>query len=128
MINKRESFPQATRFKAVKGKASPWVFAGLGLDQNNPLENRIVQFVCNKFGLSLTSIVRKDKSARLVFPRHLIMFMMHLQGYSPSRIGKILRRDRTSVYHGIEAIENYLTTGHDRAEDINEVMLHFSEN
>lgn len=68
----------------------------------------IIKIVAEHFNISVSDIISKKKSADVVYPRHLIMYLCRvLTDVALSLIGKKLgNRDHTTIIHGYEKIQN----------------------
>jgi chromosomal replication initiator protein len=65
----------------------------------------ILNSAADYFGLSVTELTGRNRSARVATPRQIIMYVMREEiGASLPQIGQILDRDHTTVMHGIERI------------------------
>lgn len=57
------------------------------------------------FGISLTELTGRNRSAKIALPRQIVMYVMREEvGASLPQIGLILSRDHTTVMHGIERV------------------------
>jgi chromosomal replication initiation ATPase DnaA len=69
---------------------------------------KIMREVCEKHGVAVSDIVSRRRTKDLVLPRHEIMWRIrHETPASLPQIGRLMRRDHTSVYHGIRKYEAY---------------------
>lgn len=87
---------------------------------NSPLLKRdlasvekIMELVCDEFGLTSWLILQKNRSVSLVLARHVLMYLLYIDtSLSYPEIGEQLGgRDHTTVMHGVEKITGTLTEG-----------------
>ncbi len=57
--------------------------------------------VARHFGVWESALVGAGRTRRVVQARHLLMYLLHEQGLSTTQIGRIVRRDHTTVVYGI---------------------------
>ena len=70
----------------------------------------ILDLVSARFSISLSEITGPSRRAELVEPRHVAMYLARLEGHSLPKIGRIVRRDHTTVLHGAEKIKRQSDT------------------
>ncbi len=69
---------------------------------DNPrLLRQIVDDVAEATGVPASAILGESRVRRITRARQIVMFVAHRQGLSLTEIGQFLRRDHTSVMHGI---------------------------
>jgi len=68
---------------------------------------RVVEkIVCSEYNLNSKEIIGDSRSKRNVQARHTIGWIMHREfGLSLTQIGKKMRRDHSSVLHGVQKID-----------------------
>lgn len=69
--------------------------------------------VLSDYGGKMTQVLCQDiwspsRRSELVWGRYLVMYRLHLDGYSKSRIGKVMGMDHTTVMHGINQVTKML--------------------
>lgn len=64
---------------------------------------QIVRAVSEGTGLTVAEILGQSRLGPIARARQLVMFEAYAAGYSMAHIGRILRRDHTTVMHGIRA-------------------------
>lgn len=69
-----------------------------------PTMRRIMEAVAEEWCVSLPDLVSDRRAQRLVEPRQAAMALAwELTGHSLAMIGRMLRRDHTTIHHGIAA-------------------------
>lgn len=58
---------------------------------------RSIQYILDAYGATWHDLVRADRSDRWRPARNALYWMLHCKGWSYSRIGRVCRRDHTSV-------------------------------
>jgi len=75
-------------------------------------EYLILNLLKENYGITKSDLLSKGQKHSIVFYRYLFFYL--LKKYSSSRligIGKILKKDHTTVMHGIKNIENIIYVG-----------------
>ena len=71
----------------------------------------IISEIAERFGTSKDEIVGRSKKGFIVVPRHIIYYLLKEKvGLSSPAIGKLLRRDHTTVLYGHKKIQNLIAT------------------
>lgn len=80
----------------------------------------ILNTVCDQFNVTVEEVTGKKRSANLVEPRQIVMYLCReLTDASLSDIGKMLgNRDHTTVMHGVNAVEKEINEKEDTAKRI----------
>lgn len=79
--------------------------------------NRAADF----FGVPLTDLTGRSRSAKIALPRQIVMYVMREEiGASLPQIGQILGRDHTTVMHGIERVTTEMERDASLAQAVNE--------
>ena len=87
-------------------KPHPHALLGFYAVRKSALPMReIVEPIMVECGVSLEDIQGDDKSAWVVKPRQRIMFELFKAGFSTPAIGRFLRRNHSTVAHGIKVWE-----------------------
>jgi chromosomal replication initiator protein len=81
----------------------------------------ILSMVAEHYGVTEKDIIGNKRSSKIVIPRQIAMYLCReLTGTSLKGIGKIIgNRDHTTVMHGIEKIENELSTNESLRNTVN---------
>jgi chromosomal replication initiator protein len=81
----------------------------------------ILSMVAEHYGVTEKDIIGNKRSSKIVIPRQIAMYLCReLTGTSLKGIGKIIgNRDHTTVMHGIEKIENELSTNESLKNTVN---------
>jgi chromosomal replication initiator protein len=81
----------------------------------------ILSMVAEHYGVTEKDIIGNKRSNKIVIPRQIAMYLCReLTGTSLKGIGKIIgNRDHTTVMHGIEKIENELSTNESLRNTVN---------
>ena len=58
-----------------------------------------------RFGVTPTDVLGDRRLPAIAAARQAVMWNLRARGYSLERIGRLLKRDRTTVQHGVEAYE-----------------------
>ncbi len=87
-------------------------------------KERIVDAVGNFYSVDVKELQGKSRSADIVLPRQVAMYVMREQtDHSLVEIGQMLGgRDHTTVMHGLEKIENALETNTQLRQQINTIV------
>jgi len=92
---------------AAGGGAAPLLTpaerACLGGAFGGGLMRRVLDEVAAAAGVSVADILGPSRRARVVAARQAVMAVLHRRGWSSPRIGRALRRDHSTVLHGIRA-------------------------
>ena len=89
-------------------------------NQREITPDNIIQIVSEHFGVSISELSSKKKSADIVYPRQLAMYLCRtLTDAALSLIGKKLgNRDHTTVLHGYEKIQSEIDNNENTKNDI----------
>ena len=91
----------------------------------------IIEVVAEHYGVNAQDITSKKRNAEFVLPRQVVMYLCReLTDVSLTNIGKILdKKDHTTVLHGVNKIEEQLSTNSELAEQIEiikkKIILHY---
>jgi chromosomal replication initiator protein len=67
---------------------------------------RVLQLVADHYGLTVTDLVGPSRQRQVMRPRHVAMYLLHEHlGLSYVSIGKLLRRDHSTVIFGVRRIQ-----------------------
>jgi hypothetical protein len=94
--------------KIAEERLSPFERLPLIVRANDPrLARRIIDTVCRRHGVKFAAILRRDNRAAAARLRFLIEHLLHSCAALHDReIARLLRRDDTSVRHGLRALRN----------------------
>lgn len=68
---------------------------------------RIAQFVCRAFGVTLSQLQGPQRNQHVARPRQVVCWLAYGTGdYTASQIGRFLRRDHSTVLHGVRQVWN----------------------
>lgn len=56
------------------------------------------------YNIPWLAIVGRDRTQKVVKCRRVIVWILHLRGWSTTRIGRLLNRDHTSIIHALDTI------------------------
>lgn len=94
---------------AIVGKS---VVLNVHIKMSQISADTIVQLVCSSVGIRYSDIVSKSRDGKLVMARQIIWFLCrHYCGLNDEANGKLCNRDRTTVTHAFETINNMIDTG-----------------
>jgi chromosomal replication initiation ATPase DnaA len=65
--------------------------------------HRAIEALAQMFGLTRAAIIAHDRRASVVRVRNAVARILRLEGWSLSRIGRALHRDRTTVRHMVRS-------------------------
>lgn len=84
--------------------------APVWIDGYRPTVKRIKQIVSRHYGVSITDIESARRTAEVVFPRQLVMYLARkLTLLSLPQIGQAIgQRDHTTVLHGCRKIDRHI--------------------
>ncbi|MFN8473803.1 MAG: chromosomal replication initiator protein DnaA [Anaerolineae bacterium] len=84
-----------------------------------PSMDAILEAVAEHYRISIEEMLSAKRTQRIVIPRHVAMYLMREDGRaSLPQIGLKLRRDHTTVLHGIERIAQQEETNESLRKDI----------
>ena len=75
-------------------------------DYRKSVMAEIVDEVSGTTGISIIDIIGNSRERHIVRARQLVMFIARREGMTLTSIGSYLRRDHTTVIHGIRTEEN----------------------
>ncbi len=80
----------------------------------------VLTLVANHYEVSYAEITGPSRLRRISLPRQVAMFLVwrHCSHLSKPQIGKAMSRDHTSVFHGIQKIEEGIAMSADLARDV----------
>ncbi len=85
--------------------------------------SKISRIVSKHFGMSVDGLRTRSNSPTIVFPRQIAMYLAAEAGFSASEIGRELAKDRTTVLHSIQKIEEDAK----RDQRLHDLLVSFSE-
>ncbi|MBR5543487.1 MAG: chromosomal replication initiator protein DnaA [Oscillospiraceae bacterium] len=92
---------------------NPWI---------NPTPEFIIKAVAKYFELEYEDIIGKDRSAKMVEPRKIAMYMVrNMTNESYPKMGKIFNRDHTTIKYSVDTLEELLKTDNELKEQIKDV-------
>ena len=96
------------------------VLKDLFIGQKEITPDNIIKIVSEHFGITVNDISSRKKSADIVYPRHISMYLCRtLTDAALSLIGKKLgNRDHTTVLHGYEKIQSEIDTDEKIRNDV----------
>ena len=71
---------------------------------------KILLIVSDSFGVSVEDILSSKKSDIKVLARHTLYKSINFMGYNLSETGRLLKRDHTTVRHGIKVYNSMRDT------------------
>ncbi len=98
--------------KALKDVISP--------DEDKPITPEyIIDVVCDHFSLTKDEIMSNRRNNEIVIPRQIIMYLcIKYTSFPSTRIGKLLKRDHSTILHGVEKIESDIKFDEDTRKNI----------
>ncbi|MGN0161306.1 MAG: chromosomal replication initiator protein DnaA [Lachnospiraceae bacterium] len=67
----------------------------------------IIQIVADHFGITITDIISPKRKAEIAYPRQIAMYLCsECFNKTLTHIGKIMGKDHSTVYHGVEKIKD----------------------
>lgn len=89
----------------------------------------VIAGVCRHLGVSAAAMVSRARAPRVLsYARHLSMYLLHQDaGLSMNEIGRLLMKDRTSVYEGVRRVESELATREQTRDDVTAIRAGFAE-
>lgn len=84
----------------------------------------IIEMICFKYSVTFEELVSQNRTPKLVFARHLCMFLLYTQAkINCKEVGRILHRDHTTVIHARQSILNYIETNSlNKREEIHKMI------
>lgn len=80
-----------------------------------------LQVISSVMGIPVEDILGRSRKAEIVEARHLAFYFLRKK-YILSEIAEIIKRDHSSVVHGIKRIESFLSIGDKRiTESVDEI-------
>lgn len=90
-------------------------------DPNNRTR-KVVDAVCESFGVNMDQIKGKRRQRRIVLPRQIIMFFLRKHTKMGWReIGCVFKRDHTTAIHSFSTVRNLYDTDPILRDQINEI-------
>lgn len=74
------------------------------MESSKDYTERVIGVVANYYGISVEDILGHRRHYRMALARHVIAYILHLDGAGPSEIGGLLGRDHSTVLHGIKRV------------------------
>ena len=91
----------------------------------NPTPQLIMQAVANYYCIPVEQITSNKRSKDTVQPRQVSMYLVRdLLGYSLPEIGKVFKRDHTTVLHAVDKIKNQMTS----SSEISDIIKTLTDN
>jgi hypothetical protein len=82
----------------------------------------VVEVVCQKYKVSMRDILSDRRTAWVIWPRHVAMYLCReLTPLSYPVLGRMFRRDHTTLIHAYQKIERRIAADHAFAADIDEL-------
>lgn len=104
---------------------------GEAIEKENKIKKITIQeiqeAVCKKYNVSLAQIMSAERTANIVTPRQLAMYIA--RKYSSKGlpdIAKMFGRTHATILHGVKAIEKRLDDDEDLKSALNEILSQFS--
>lgn len=66
---------------------------------------KVLALTCERRGVTREQLMRHQRRRHLVDSRWVAVYALHLMGLSEDRIGAIMDRDRTTVWHAVRMTE-----------------------
>ncbi|MBV7408189.1 helix-turn-helix domain-containing protein [Maritimibacter sp. DP1N21-5] len=83
----------------------------------------VVAVVARRHGLSPAAILGPNRCRPLVLARQEAMYLLrHVLDWSYPRVGRFVRRDHTSVMHGVREVERRMYASGDYCAEISELF------
>jgi chromosomal replication initiator protein len=83
----------------------------------------VLRVVCHQTKVSKEDVLSKDRSARIVWPRQMAMYVLHKRlNWPMPLIGTSFEKHHTSVIHSCKIVEGRMETEPDKKEEVNEIM------
>jgi len=84
-----------------------------------------MQAVANYYCIPVEQITSNKRSKDTVQPRQVSMYLVRdLLGYSLPEIGKVFKRDHTTVLHAVDKIKNQMTS----SSEISDIIKTLTDN
>ncbi len=85
--------------------------------------DRVIDAVCKHYSVSKRSILGKERSKMIAYPRQVLMYILRIEMHLPyEELGQILGgRDHSTIMHGVDKITAMLSTDTDTREDIERI-------
>ncbi|MCR5113409.1 MAG: chromosomal replication initiator protein DnaA [Acholeplasmatales bacterium] len=83
-----------------------------------------ISVVANAYGISTIDILGASRSAKIVLPRHIVMYILKKKyGLQYTKIGAILNgKDHTTIMNGVDRIENEIKTNEELKMAVEGIM------
>jgi chromosomal replication initiator protein len=85
--------------------------------------DKVIEAVCKHYSVSKRSILGKERSRMIAFPRQILMYILRVEMQIPyEELGQILGgRDHSTIMHGVDKITNLLSKDADTRVDIERI-------
>ncbi len=98
------------------------IFNDINTSQNELNEDEIINFVSKKFQIKKVDLLGKSRKREFIFPRNISIYLIRdLMDLSLIKIGKLFKKDHTTIMNSIKKIEIQLKAD----EDFKNEMLEF---
>lgn len=89
----------------------------------NPKPDLIVKEVARYYNISADKIYSSNRSKDIAQARQVAMYLVrNLTNYSLPEMGKVFKRDHTTVLHGINKVETFLNTSPDMKNELDDLV------
>ncbi len=86
----------------------------------------IINMICEHYGEDLTCLYDTSRIQRKVFARQLVMLWFREKGHSLHEIGNFLKKDHTTVIHGLRSAEQLVISTESTRSFWNRINLNFA--
>lgn len=88
---------------------SPYCMPGIVVSKP-PTVDRIIDAVCEHFGITKKDLIKKDRHRDIVFARQLAIYLIRFEAkLYVVEIGKIFKKDHTTVVYSTNQINDYIS-------------------
>lgn len=97
-----------------KTKKKKCPYCGHAIEKNfrslSEVSEHLLDVIADKEGVTVSQIISRERSDKIVVPRHIYMYVMRIMypEKSLSEIGSSILRHHTSVLHGYRNIRDYV--------------------
>lgn len=70
------------------------------------VERALAQYLTDRYSLRDGDLFGRSRTSRVCLVRHLFAYGLRVLGYSYPEIGRVLRRDHTTIMSGVKRVED----------------------
>lgn len=76
---------------------------------------------CAFYGIATTALNSCSRKDEVVMARHIVRYLLHMQGWGVRAIGRAIRKNHTQVSKSVRTVEGYVQQGGRVAGEVEEI-------